>query len=162
MPNEETKKEVNTVSTAEKPEVELEEAAPEETDKGTWREAFVAAFQKTTRQQKPMESRRELGRDKSKSLLLLLGVCVGLLLLFFGLFPHPKNKIPLPGEKPHSQPNLGQRVTPGQENRDPTKAVTPMLSADVRPTDPGAEDQLTPEDIGRTSRTAMAPKPAAT
>jgi len=158
MLNEEANKEVNPVATVEGPETDNEESTPEETGKGSWREAFVAAFQKTIRRQKPGDSRRELGRDKSKSLLLLAGVCVGLALLFFGVFSHPKKKTPLPGETAHGQPDLGRRVTPGQENNDPTKAVTPMLSADVRSTDPGSDGQLTPEDIGRTSRTAMAPK----
>jgi hypothetical protein len=135
MPNEEAKKETKPAPITEEPGTDNEESASEETEKGNWREAFVAAFEKTRRQQKPTESRRELGRDKSKSLLLLAGVCVGLLLLFFGVFSHPKKKIPLPGETAHGQPNLGQRVTPGQENNDPTKMVTPMLSADVRSTD---------------------------
>ena len=36
-----------------------------------------------------------------------------------------------------------------------------MLSADVRSTDPALAGQLTPEDIDRTSRTGMAPRPTA-
>jgi hypothetical protein len=138
-----------------------EDPAPQEPVRGNWREAFVAAFQKARRQQKPIDSRQELGRDKSKSLFLLVGVCVVLLLIFFAVFSHPKEKILLPGENPHGQASLGRRVTPGQENNDPTKAVTPMLSADVRSSDPALDGQLTPEDIGRTSRTGMAPKATA-
>ena len=159
MPTEETKKVPNVDPTSPEPEMATEESVPEETNKGNWREAFVAAFQVARKRQKPTESRQELGRDKSKSLLLLVGVCIALVLLFFGVFSHPKKKIPLPGENPHGQASLGRKVTPGQENSDPTKAVTPMLSADVRTSDPTMDGQLTPEDIGRTSRTAMAPKP---
>ena len=161
MPTEETKKAPNVDPASPEPEMATEESAPEETGKGNWREAFVAAFQVARKHQKPTESRQELGRDKSKSLFLLLGVCVALVLLFFGVFSHPKKKIPLPGENPRGQASLGRKVTPGQENNDPSKAVTPMLTADVRSSDPASDGQLTPEDIGRTSRTAMAPKPTA-
>src|SRR5262249_43981569 len=154
----ETKKEPNAAPANPEPETTIEEPAPEETGTGNWREAFLAAFQKARRQQKPTESRQELGRDKSKSLFLLVGVCVALLLLFFGVFSHPKTKIPLPGENAHGQASLGRKVTPGQENNDPTKAVTPMLTADVRSADPALAGQLTPEDIDRTSRTGMTRK----
>jgi len=156
MLNEKAKHEVNPVTSGDEPHLEDEELVPEETGTGTWREALVAAFQKVRRQQKPAESRHELGRDKTKSLLLVAGVCAGVLPLFFGIFSHPKKRNPLPGEITHIQPDLGRRVTPGQENNDPTKVVTPMLSADVRSTNPGSDGQLTPEDIDRTSRTVVA------
>ena len=161
MPTEETNKEPNTAPANPEAEIANEESAPEETGKGNWREAFRAAFDRARRQQKPAESRQELGRDKSKSLFLLVGVCVALLLLFFGVFSHPKKKIALPGENPRGEASLGRKVTPGQENSDPTKAATPMLSADVRSTDPALAGQLTPEDIDRTSRTGMARRPTA-
>src|SRR6516225_11001561 len=161
MPTEEMKKEPNVDPAGPEPEMAIQESVPEGTSKGNWREAFVAAFQVARKRQKPTESRRELGRDKSKSLFLLVGVCVALLLLFFGVFSHPKKKIALPGENPRGEASLGRKVTPGQENLDPTKAATPMLSADVRSSDPALAGQLTPEDIGRTSRSGMAPKPAA-
>ena len=90
MPTEETKKEPNSDPTNPEPETPAEEPVEEETGKGNWREAFVAAFQVARRQQKPKESRQELSRDKSKSLFLLVGVCVALLLLFFGVFSRPR------------------------------------------------------------------------
>ena len=161
MLTEETNKELNTAPTTPEAEIATEEPAPEEPGKGTWRKDFRAAFERTRRQQKPAESRQELGRDKSKSLFLLVGVCVALLLLFLGFFSHPKQKISLPGENPRGEASLGRKVTPGQENNDPTKAATPMLSADVRSPDPALAGQLTAEDIGRTSRTGMAPRPTA-
>ena len=161
MLTEETDKTLNPTPASPEMEIANEESAPEETGKGNWREAFRAAFDRARRQQKPAESRQELGRDKSKSLFLLVGVCVALLLLFFLVFSHPKKKIALPGENPHGDASLGRKVTPGQEDLDPTKAATPMLSADVRSTDPALAGQLTPEDIDRTSRTGMAPRPTA-
>ena len=159
MLTEETNKEPQTTPANPEAEIANEESAPEERGKGTWREAFLSAFQTARRQQKPGESRQELGRDKSKSLFLLAGVCVALLLLFLGIFSRPKQKISLPGENPRGEASLGRKVTPGQENSDPSKSATPMLSADVRSTDPALAGQLTPEDIGRTSRTGMAPRP---
>ena len=162
MLTEETNKELKTAPANPEAEIANEESAPEETGKGNWREAFLSAFQTARRQQKPAESRQELGRDKSKSLFLLVGVCVALLLLFLGIFSRPKQKISLPGENPRGEASLGRKVTPGQENSDPTKSATPMLSADVRSPDPALAGQLTPEDIGRTSRTGMAPRPTAT
>ena len=161
MLTEETNKKLNTAPANPEAEIANEESAPEETGKGNWREAFRAAFDRARQQQKPAESRQELGRDKSKSLFLLVGVCVALLLLFLGVFSHPKNKIALPGENPRGEASLGRKVTPGQENSDPTKSATPMLSADVRSTDPALAGQLTPEDIDRTSRTGMVRRPTA-
>jgi len=161
MLTEETNKELKTAPANPEAEKANEESVPEETGKGNWREAFLLAFQTARRQQKPVGSRQELGRDKSKSLFLLVGVCVALLLLFLGMFSRPKQKLSLPGENPRREASLGRKVTPGQENSDPTKAATPMLSADVRSPDPALAGQLTAEDIGRTSRTGMAPKPTA-
>jgi len=138
-------------------EIPLSEAPTEEGPSRNWREIFRTAFDKARRQQKPVSGRQELGRDKSKSLFLLVGVCVALLLLFFGVFSSPNKRSPLPGENPRGQPSLGRKITPGQENTDPTKAVTPMLSADVRSTDPALGGQVTPEDVGRTSRTGTPP-----
>ena len=133
-----------------------EESAGEEGPGRNWRQIFRVAFDKARRQQKPVEGRQELGRDKSKSLFLLVGVGVALLLLFFGVFSSPKKRTPLPGENPHGQASLGRKITPGQESSDPTKAVTPMLSADTRSTDPALGGQVTAEDVGRTSRTGAA------
>src|SRR5271157_115737 len=159
MLTEETNKELKTSSANPEAELANEESAPEERGKGNWREAFLSAFQTARRQQKPGESRQELGRDKSKSLFLLAGVCVALLLLFLGIFSRPKQKISLPGENARGEASLGRRVTPRQENSEPTTSVTTKLSADVRTSDPAMEGQLTAEDIGRTSRTGMAPRP---
>jgi hypothetical protein len=133
-----------------------EETEQEETRKGNWREVFRAALERARRQQKPAVGRAELGRDKSKAFLLLVGAGVALLLLFFGVFSAPKKHTPLPGETPHGQPSLGRKVTPGQENADAGKAMTPILSADVHSNDSGPTGQVTPEDVGRTSRSGAA------
>ena len=92
MSTEETNKKLNTAPANPEAEIANEESAPEETGKGNWREAFRAAFDRARRQQKPAESRQELGRDKSKSLFLLVGVCVALLLLFLRCLLPPEEK----------------------------------------------------------------------
>ena len=100
MLSEETNKKLNAAPTPPESEIANEESAPEETRKGNWREAFRTAFDKARRQQKPAESRQELGRDKSKSLFLLIGVCVAVLLLFFGVFSTRRARLPCP-ERTH-------------------------------------------------------------
>ena len=105
---------------------------------------------KIRQNQKPAVSRRELSRDKSKSLFLLVGVSVALLLVFFGLFSSPKGGTVLSG-KARGAPNLGRKATPGQGQNEPSKAATPILSADLRQSPTGASSQVTPEEVGRTS-----------
>jgi hypothetical protein len=154
MPNEESKNKLNTQTGVS--EIE-EESEQESIRKGNWREVFRTAFERARRHQKPAAGRQELGRDKSKAFLLLLGTGVALLLLFFGVFSSPKKRTPLPGETPNGQASLGRKMTPGQENTDPSAAATPLLSADIRSTDSGPAGRVTPEDVGRTSRTGSLP-----
>ena len=134
-----------------------EETEQEETPNGNWRDAFRAALERARRHQKPAAGRAELGRDKSKAFFLLVGTGVALLLLFFGVFSAPKKHTPLPGETPHGEPSLGRKTTPGQKNADAGKAMTPILSADVHSSDSRPTGQVTPEDVGRTSRSGAEP-----
>lgn len=131
----------------------------EEAGKGNWREVFHTALERARRQQKLVAGRQELGRDKSKALFLLVGAGVALLLLFFGIFSSPQKRTPLPGESSRGQASLGRKSSLGQENTDPSKAVTPMLSADIRSNDPALAGRITPEDVGRTSRTGTVNSP---
>ena len=112
---------------------------------------FRALLDSARPNQNPVASRRELGRDKSKSLFVLVGASVASLLLFFGVFSSPKNRGLLPGETARGGPSLGRKVAPGQEQIDPAKAVTPLLSADVNRGDVGSGSQVTAEDVGGTS-----------
>jgi len=153
MPNDATKNTLDMAQATGASETLHEEPEQKEIGKGKWREAFRTAFERARRQQKPTAGRQELGRDKSKAFFLLIGTAVALLLLFFGIFSSPKKHTPLPGANPHGQASLGRKVTPGQENSDPTKTVTPMLSADIGSTDLGPAGRVTPDDVGRTSRT---------
>jgi type IV secretory pathway VirB10-like protein len=112
---------------------------------------FRALLDSAQRSQNPVASRRDLGRDKSKSLFVLLGASVALLLLFFGLFSSPKNRGSLPGETARGSPSLGRKGAPGQEQSDPAKTVIPLLSADVNRGDVGSGSQVTAEEVGGTS-----------
>lgn len=124
--------------------------AEESVSPGTF-EALRTLLEKTRRKQQGAPSRRDLSRDKSKSLLLLAGASVALLLVFFGVFSSPKTRAPLPGQTARGAPSLGQKTTPGQDQNDATKTVTPILNADVREGDNGSHSQVTPQDVGGTS-----------
>jgi Bacterial conjugation TrbI-like protein len=99
-------------------------------------------------------ARREMGKDQTKSLVLLAGAAVGMVLLFLGVFSSPQK--PQKIERRRVTPDLGRRLTPGQtSNR--TGSVTPVMDANSagNPADAGGE-QLTAADIGRTGRPVQA------
>jgi len=154
MLNDEAKDNLESAEPTDMAEKLNEKTEKEETGKGNWRETFRAAIERAWRQHKSAAGRQELGRDKSRGFFLLVGTGVALLPLFFGIFSTSKKHTQLPGEAPHGQPGLGRRMAPGQENGDPEKAMTPMLNADIQASDSGQTGQVTPEDVGRTSRTS--------
>ncbi len=117
-----------------------------------WRAIFREAFNKARREQKPTTTRRDLGKDRSKSLILVVGGGVLLLFLFFGVFSSP-NKPTGPGNlKRPGTPNLGRKETPGQGASEAGKSVTPLLSADLRSPDGARSSDLTADDIDKTAR----------
>lgn len=126
-------------------------AAPEEPASPSAFQTLRTLLEKTHRNQQGAPSRRELSRDKSKSFLLLAGATIALVLIFLGVFSSPKTRAPLPGETARGAPGLGRKTTPGQEQNDAAKTVTPMLNADVREGDNGSGSQVTPQDVGGTS-----------
>jgi hypothetical protein len=94
--------------------------------------------------------RRDLGKDKSKSLFVLVATAVVVLLFFLAHFSSPQK--PNQGQVPsrRGQPDLGQRTTPGQEQKQ-IGSVTPLLTADTRDQQPERNGEVTPEDINRMS-----------
>jgi hypothetical protein len=123
-----------------------------------WREIFRQAFDKARRGQQPT-NRRELGRDRSRSLFLLAGTAITVLLLSLGVFSSSNTKKATNGRAPGT-PDLGRRVTPGQERNGQTGSVTPLLSAQNGQPDAGINEDVTPEEVGRTARpTQLAPAP---
>src|SRR6266566_1473249 len=134
--------------------VPVEESLIDETEVPTrprWREIFRQAFDKARREQR-VTNRRDLGRDRSRSLFLLAGAAIAVLLLFLGVFSSSNNaKKATDGRRPGT-PDLGRRLTPSQQSTGQTGSVTPLLSAQTgQPEAQGSQD-VTAEDVGRTAR----------
>jgi Bacterial conjugation TrbI-like protein len=126
------------------------------------REIFRNALRKARREHMHVRSRKELSRDKSKSMLFLVGLAVVLLLVFLGVLSAPR-KVSLPSGR-RNQPNLGGRVTPGQETSESSKSITPLLDAGQQPQQAAPGNPVTAEDVSRTARsgdrsTLSAPPP---
>jgi hypothetical protein len=139
----------------------LDEAQAEEAEISTqpgWREVFRQAFDKARREQQ-RASRRELGRDRSRSLFLLAGAAIAVLLLFLGVFSSSNTKKTTRARQ-MGTPDLGRRVTPGQQRRGQRGSVTPLLSAQTSRSDMGPEQDVTPEEIGRTARPTQPVRPS--
>ena len=152
MEREEAENKQSTVKAiADKADSREKSATPDEPITPSTFQALRKLLEKVRRNQQESPNRLELSRDKSKAFLLLAGASVALLLIFFGIFSSPKTRAPLPGETARGAPSLGRRATPGQEQNDATKNVTPMLNADVREGDNGSGSQVTPQDVGGTS-----------
>src|SRR5579863_2722377 len=144
-------KQTATVTSSEDDDSREKVAATEESVAPSMFQTLRTVLEKARRNQQGAPSRRELSRDKSKSFLLLAGATIALLLIFLGVFSSPKTRPPLPGETVRGAPGLGRKTTPGQEQNDAAKTVTPMLNADVREGDNGSGSQVTPQDVGGTS-----------
>src|SRR6266853_2428902 len=147
----------------------LEETATDETEvpsRPGWRDIFRQAFDKARREQRPT-NRRELGRDRSRSLFLLAGAAIAVLLLFLGVFSSSNNAKKATDVRRPGTPDLGRRVTLGQQSTGQTGSVTPLLNAQTgQPEAQGSQD-VTAEDVGRTARPTQPsigaqPKPATT
>ena len=139
--------------------VEQEEAAVEETADAKrgiqWREIIRQAFAKARQTQQPTASRRELSKDKSKSLIVLGGAALAMLLLFLGIFSSPQKATKSNSVNRAGTPDLGRRTTPGQESAQ-AGSVTPMLNAEPSTDQAVNRSDVTPEDIGRTARPGRA------
>jgi len=131
----------------------LDEGQAEETEISTrpgWRGVFRQAFDKARQEQRPT-GRRELGRDRSRSLFLLAGAAIAVLLLFLGVFSSSNTK-KTASARPLGTPDLGRRITPDQQLDGHPGSVTPLLNAQTSPSDRIPEQDVTPEEIGRTAR----------
>src|SRR5258707_11617858 len=119
-----------------------------------WREIFRQAFDKARREHQ-VTNRRELGRDRSRSLFLLAGPAIAVLLVFLGAFSSSNTARKSTDARRVGAPDLGRRETPSQQATDQTGSVTPLLNAQTgQPEAPGSQG-VTPEDVGRTARPAQ-------
>src|SRR5262249_42697519 len=98
-------------------------------------------------QQAEPRPKHELAKDRTRSLVLLIGGSVGAVLLFLGVFSTPQ--LP-PAQSTSGRPiaNLGTGVSQSSSHQG---SVTPLLNADVGANADNAE-QVTPADIQGTSR----------
>src|SRR5487761_1234368 len=152
--------------TPEAPEVVSgEEPLIDQTDvRPGWREIFRQAFDKARRERR-IASRRELGRDHSRSLFLLAGAAIAVLLLFLGVFSSSNTARKSLDRRRAGTPDLGRRATPGQQAARQEGSVTPLLSAQAAR--PGVQEsqKITSEDVDKTAQPtqpfiASQPKPS--
>jgi len=135
----------------------VEEAAPEQVQPVEddahpgWRDIFRQAFDKARRENRP-PNRSGLGRDHSRSLFLLAGAAIAVLLLFLGVFSSPNRARKSAKARPRGTANLGQRATPGQQTAGQAGSATPMLNAQTVQPDAGGSKGVTAEDVDRTAR----------
>lgn len=110
-----------------------------------WRKIFREAFDKARREDRPI-NRSGLGRDHSRSLVLLAGTGVAVLLLFLVVFSSPNRR----DKRLRSTPNLGQ--VPGQQTPGRMGSTTPLLSAQLGPPEGGDAGDVTARDVKNTAR----------
>lgn len=108
-----------------------------------WRAIFRQAFEKAQRENQPT-NRSGLGRDHSRSLLLLVGAAVAVLLLFLGVFSSPDHV--------RKSANGRQRMPSDQQTPEQAASATPMLSAQMGHSDAGGGSGVTAEDVDKTAR----------
>lgn len=147
--------EENEQKTTEAPEAgQAEEPLIDETEAFSlpgWREVFHQAFEKA-RKENQVTTRRELGRDRSRSLFLLAGAAIAVLLVFLGVFSSSHTARKSTDSRRVGAPDLGRRATPGEQATDHSGSVTPLLNAQTgQPEVPGSQG-VTAEDVGRTAR----------
>ena len=115
-----------------------------------WRQIFRQAVEKARRDQ-VTTNRRELGRDRSRSLFVLVGAAIAIVLLFLGIFSSPNADKKAQTRRPGT-PELGRKVTPGQRESQQAGSVTPLLTADVARAESSGVQGVSPDDVGKTAR----------
>lgn len=115
-------------------------------------ERILQSFTKAREASRPHSptARKELGKDKSRSFFVLVAAAVMVLLIFLAVFSSPQKPNQRQVAAHRGQPDLGRRVTPGQDQQQ-SGSVTPLLTADTRNQAPASNGAVTPEDINRTA-----------
>ncbi len=147
--------EANDKATVEAAEIGSAEKAPTEQEaipaRPRWRQIFRQAVEKARRDQ-GTTNRRELGRDHSRSLFVLVGAAIAIVLLFLGIFSSPNaDRKSAQGRRPGT-PELGRKMTPGQRDPQQSGSVTPLLSADVARRESSGVQGVSPDDVSKTAR----------
>lgn len=143
---------------------QVEELAIEEAEVPNppgWREIFRQAFDKARREQRVV-NKSDKGRDRSRSLFLLAGGAIVVMLLFLVVFSSP-NTAKRTGNMRRTTPDLGRRATPGQQTSGQTGSVTPLLDVPAEQSASQGAQGVTSEDVNRTARPTQStalPNPA--
>ena len=95
-----------------------------QTPLGRLKRAFTQARRRPQAGKSP--ARKEMSKDQTKSLVLLAGAAVGMVLLFLGVFSSPQKPQKIEGRR--VTPDLGRRATPGQASNQ-AGSVTPLMDA---------------------------------
>ncbi len=155
--------EANDKATVEAAEIGSAEKAPTEQEaiaaRPRWRQIFRQAVEKARRDQ-GTTNRRELGRDHSRSLFVLVGAAIAIVLLFLGIFSSP-NVDKKAQTRRSGTPELGRRVTPGQRDPQQAGSETPLLTADVARTESSGVQGVSPDDVSKTARPTQQYVPSA-
>ncbi|MGB6875412.1 MAG: hypothetical protein WBD87_05205 [Candidatus Acidiferrales bacterium] len=144
---EEAKSNKNSADESETPEQLL---LAETEERSGWREIFREAFDKARRDHRPA-NRNRLSRDHSRSLFLLAGAAITVLLLFLVVFSSP-NRRRLGDVGWRGTPNLGQRPTSGQQTSGQIGSTTPLLNAQTETPQTGDAKEVTARDVNNTAR----------
>lgn len=134
-----------------------EESPVEAKEKTSLKEIFRQAFDKAKRQNQP-PNRSGLGRDRSRSMLLLAGAGVVVLLLFFMVFSSPNHPQKQANAKTQGTADLGRRSTPGQLTNQ-AGSSTPLMAAQVTHEEGADAKQITATDVNNTAKPLPASAP---
>jgi len=121
------------------------------------REIFRQALEKARREPQPVATQRQKGRDRSKSLFLLVGAAIAVVLLFLGVFSSPNATKNRASSKRPGTPDLGRRETPGQPATNQMGSVTPLMSAQTNQEDLSKNQNVTADDVNKTARPIQPP-----
>jgi hypothetical protein len=116
-----------------------------------FKDIFRQAFDKAQQQNRP-KSRSGLGRDHSRSLILLGGAAIAVLLLFLTVFSSSNHQGKSANTRARGVPDLGQRSTPGQQGSGQAGSAIPLMSAQTTNSESGDTKQITATDVNNTAR----------
>lgn len=109
---------------------------------------FERAWQAQRDAKNHSQSRKELQRDKTRTLVGLVAFVVMMILLFVFVFSSPPAPRSL-NQHPAGTPDLGRRVTPGQQSQ---ANVSPLLSVNPVANEPQNHGLTTAKDIALTAK----------
>jgi hypothetical protein len=114
-----------------------------------FRRSFERGWQRQRDPKKSKQARQQLRKDKTKSLLALAGFAGAMILMFILVFSSP-SKPPRINQRSPGTPDLGRRVTPGQQ-AGLRENVTPLMTAKPASEETANNGLATPQDVALTA-----------